>query len=251
MSISNEYELGRVNYSGFIVIQLVELRTLLTFSLGMVLFIGALLLDSMVAHADLLNWPHQCPPGPPGLPYFFTTTGTGANTIVDSWPAHFQTSPVAGPSGGNCSLDVVSGSVVSTPSSTGGIDFATRGEVAGATYTLAFDMQWVKGTSGWSFSNQNGGGGVQNGLTFAVPYPGDCGWRHYEYTAPVGPIGPENSLFVYQDGPVGNRTGLPGEMRIANMTLNPASQNAAKGLVAGKAAGSTCCPQTNVPGEAR
>jgi len=64
---------------------------------------------------DILNWP-DCPPG----------ASYGNQTIPR--PAHFQTSPVAGPSGGTCSLDVVTGSVFDTgANSAGGVTFSTSG----------------------------------------------------------------------------------------------------------------------------
>jgi hypothetical protein len=173
------------------------------------------------ANGDLLNWP-DCPPG---LAYAFTS--------LDPNPAHFQTSPVAGPSGGSCALDVVSGSkMIPQAGSTGGVAFATTGEVAGGTYTLAFDFQFVSGTNPWAFADESGSGDV-NGLTFTIPYPGDDCWHHYQYTASLGPAGPKPILFVYQyvDGPQ--------EMRIDNMTLTPAVTS--PGLVTSRAENCSIC----------
>jgi hypothetical protein len=165
---------------------------------------------------DILNWP-DCPPG---LPYAFSG---------DPQAAHFQTSPVAGPSGGTCSLDVVSGSeVIAAAGSSGGVAFATPGEIAGGTYTVAFDMQFVSGKQGWLFADESGSGDI-NGLFFAIPYPGDDCWHHYEYTAPLGAAGPKPILFVYQATPGAQ------EMRIDNMTIRPAELGAPTGLVSRRA----------------
>jgi len=201
------------------------------------LFLGTLLtVTSFACAADLVHWP-DCPPGPQVNPYFFTTDPT------DLWPAHFQTSPVASPFGGNCSLDVVSGQVMSIATSNGGFAFNTPGEVAGATYTITFDMQWVSGKDQWYFSNQEGDG-IQNGLTFQVPYPGNSCWHHYQYTAAPGTNGLKTVMYVYQAG-----TG-PQEMRIANVTMwqaDNATPTTPQGVAAvvGEACGS-CCEQ---PGE--
>jgi hypothetical protein len=175
---------------------------------------------AQAANGDLLNWA-DCPPG---APYYFN----------DSMPAHFQNSPAAGPSGGACSLDVVSGSeVIPAANSGGGVAFATPGEVAGGTYTLAFDFQFVEGTNAWIFADESGSGDV-NGLTFALPYPGDHCWHHYEWTAPLGAAGPKPILFLYQD------TNGPEEMRIDNMTLRPATYYARRGLVNRSTGACTC-----------
>jgi hypothetical protein len=175
------------------------------------------------AGGDTLNWP-DCPPG---AQYSFTS--------FDPNPAHFQTSPYGGPSGGHCSLDVVSGSeVIAAANSTGGVAFATPGEVAGGTYTVAFDFQFVTGTQAWLFADESGSGDV-NGLTFAIPYPGDHCWHHYAYTAPLGGAGAKPILFVYQDTPG------PQEMRIDNMTLTPAALGTPTGLVTSRAEGCTTC----------
>jgi hypothetical protein len=111
--------------------------------------------------ADLLNWP-DCPPG---LSYSFPV---GVS-------AYFVDSSQEGPSEpGACSLDVFSGTIVDPPAgSSGGVAFATPGEVAGETYTIAFDMKFVQGTDPWNFADESGSGDV-NGLTFAIPYPGDA-----------------------------------------------------------------------------
>jgi len=189
----------------------------------------ALLTAASAAYASgpaLVQRPN-CPPGPSVGPYFFTTNPT------DNWPAHFQTSPVAGPSGGNCSLDVVSGQFMSIATSAGGFAFDTTGEAAGARYTISFDMQWISGKDAWSFSNQEGNG-VQNGLTFPVPYPGDNCWRHYEFTGDVGPIGPKTVMFVYQ------AASGPQEIRIANVIMRRVENTAPTGLVVGKPVGRCC-----------
>jgi hypothetical protein len=183
----------------------------------------------------LVKWP-GCPPGPQAAPYCFqgnTSGPCGTAGPLDLWPAHFQTSPVAGPSGGNCSLDVVSGQVVSIANSAGGFAFNTLGEVAGAAYTISFDMQWVSGKSPWSFANEEGNG-ILNSLSFFVPYPGDDCWHHYEHTAAVGPNGPKTVMFVYVASPG------PQEMRIANVILAEAAPGAAIGLVTGRAEGDCC-----------
>jgi hypothetical protein len=195
----------------------------------LMLFAAALLTIANAAYAsgpELVHW-SDCPPGPDVNPYFFTTNPT------DRWPAHFQTSPVAGPSGGNCSLDVVSGQFMSIATSAGGFAFNTIGEVAGATYTISFDMQWISGKDPWFFSNQEGNG-VQNGLTFPVPYPGDNCWRHYEFTGDVGSIGPKTVMFVYQA-----QSG-PQEIRIANLVMRQVDNIARKGLVVDKPVGRCC-----------
>lgn len=189
----------------------------------------ALLTFANAAYAsgpELVHW-LDCPPRPNVQPYFFTVDPT------DHWPAHFQTSPVAGPGGGNCSLDVVSGKFMSIATSAGGFSFDTVGEVAGATYNISFDMQWISGTDPWSFSNQEGNG-VQNGLTFPVPYPGDHCWRHYEFTGQVGPIGPKTVMYVYQ------ASSGPQEIRIANLIMRQVDNPAPTGLVVGKPVGHCC-----------
>jgi hypothetical protein len=196
---------------------------------ALMLFAFALLTAANAAYAvgpDLVHWA-DCPPGPQVNPYFFTSDPP------DPWPAHFQTSPVAGPSGGNCSLDVVSGKFMSIATSAGGFAFETPGEVADGAYTISFDMQWISGTDPWSFSNQEGNG-VQNGLTFPVPYPGDNCWRHYEFTGDVGPIGPKTVMFVYQA-----QSG-PQEIRIANLIMRQADNMGRKGLIVGKPVGRCC-----------
>jgi hypothetical protein len=171
---------------------------------------------------DLLDW-SDCPPG---APYYFAGD--------DPLPAHFQTSPVAGPSGGSCSLDVVSGSqVVPAANSTGGVAFLTPGQVAGGTYTVAFDFQFVSGTDDWLFADESGEGDL-NGLSFVLPYPGDHCWHSYAYTASVGDLGPKPVLFIYQDTP-----GFQ-EMRIDNMTITPAAPGAAPGLVSQAMSCSQC-----------
>jgi hypothetical protein len=166
---------------------------------------------------DLLNWP-DCPPG---APYFF---------VPDARPAHFQTTPVAGPSGGTCALDVVTGSVFSDANSAGGVAFETPGEVAGNAYTLAFDLQRVKGSDPWVFANEEGDGRV-NGLTFEIPASKDRCWHHYEFTAELGNNGPKSVLFVYQGKSPSNQAPVLEEMRIDNMTLGEARRNARLGLV--------------------
>jgi hypothetical protein len=158
---------------------------------------------------DLLAWP-DCPPM---LPYFFAGT---------SPQAHFQTSTIAGPSGGSCSSDIVSGALFAAAESSGGAYFTTPGEVAGGTYTFEFDMQWVSGQDAWSFSNQNGDGN-SNGLWFPVQFPGDNAWRHYSYTAALGPNGPRSFMFVYQS------VSGPEEIRLDNATLRFAAPDAPVG----------------------
>jgi hypothetical protein len=194
------------------------------------LFMGiALLMAANAAYAagpELVHW-LNCPPGPNVNPYFFTTDPT------DNWPAHYQTSPVAGPSGGNCSLDVVSGEFMSTATSAGGFAFNTTGEVTGVTYAISFDMQWISGKDPWSFSNQEGNG-VQNGLTFPVPYPGDHCWRHDQFTGQVGSIGPKTVMFVYQ------ASNGPQEIRIANLIMRQVDNTAPNGLVVGQPVGRNC-----------
>jgi hypothetical protein len=161
---------------------------------------------------DLLQW-SDCPPG---VQYYFGG---------DPMPAHFQASPLAGPSGGSCSLDVVSGSqFVLAASSAGGVAFGTPGEVAGGTYTVAFDFQFVSGTNAWIFANESGSGDL-NGLSFSIPYPGDNCFHHYEFTGSIGAVGPKPVMFIYQ-GAAG-----PQEMRIDNMTITPAPYWARPGLV--------------------
>jgi hypothetical protein len=175
---------------------------------------------SSAAGPDLLGWA-DCPPG---QPYDF----------AGALPAHFQTSPVAGPSGGSCSLDVVSGSdFVAAANSAGGVFFASPGEVSGNTYTLAFDFQFVSGHHTWGFSNQNSDGFI-NGLSFSVPFPGDNCWRHYEFTAPLGPNGPKDFFFI-NPGVAG-----PEEVRIDNMTLRLADPGATRGLTVGSAGSCSC-----------
>jgi hypothetical protein len=171
--------------------------------------------------SDLLAWT-DCPPG---IPYSFG----------DPQGAHFQASPVAGPSGGACSLEVVSGAqVIPAASSTGGVAFATPGEVAGGTYTVAFDMQFVKGQDPWIFTNQSGQGDT-NGLSFPVTYPGDTCWHRYTFTAPLGAAGPKPIYFVYQ-----SVNGFE-EMRIDNMTITPAAPGAPLGLATGGATACSAC----------
>ena len=167
---------------------------------------------------DILNWP-DCPPG----------ASYGNQTIPR--PAHFQTSPVAGPSGGTCSLDVVTGSVFDTgANSAGGVTFSTAGELSGVTYTLAFDFQWVSGEDEWTLVNEDGDGKI-NGLSLNLPYPGDRCWHHYEFTAPVGPVGAKGTLFVYQGRTKDGALPVLEEMRIDNMTLREVSSSARSGLV--------------------
>lgn len=151
---------------------------------------------------DILHW-SDCPPG---APYAFTT-------YDPTQFAHFQNSPVAGPSGGACSLEVVSGHVVvPAASSTGGVVFPTTGEVAGEPYTLEYDMQFVSGTDPWIFTNENGSGDY-NGIFFGVNYPGDNCWYHVKFTAPLGAAGPKDGLYVYQASPG------PEEIRLDNALL--------------------------------
>jgi len=169
------------------------------------------------AGADLLVWP-DCPPG---APYFF---------LPDDRPAHFQTTPVAGPSGGTCALDIVTGSVYTAANSAGGVAFGTPGEVAGKTYTLSFDLQRVKGDDAWFFANEEGDGTV-NGLTFTLPASSDRCWHHYEFTAALGKQGPKTVLYVYQGKTPRNQAPVLEEMRIDNMTLREASPHARLGLV--------------------
>lgn len=117
---------------------------------------------------------------------------------------------------------MVSGSVfVPAANSAGGVAFATPGEVAGETYTISFDFQFVHGTHPWLFADESGSGDI-NGLTFDVPNPGDNCWHHYTYTAPVSAA--KGVLFVYQ------ANAGPEEMRIDNMTLEQASPGARIGL---------------------
>lgn len=169
---------------------------------------------------DLLKWP-DCPPG---IQY-------GASLADDPRAAHFQSSPVAGPSGGTCSLDVVTGAVFSASSNgAGGVEFATPGEAAGVTYTLAFDMQWVHGENEWFFANE-AGNGVVNGIAFSIPYPGDMEWHHYEWSAAVGSNGPQGALFIYQGRTAADPAPVLGEMRIDNMTLRQVDASTPSGLV--------------------
>jgi hypothetical protein len=174
------------------------------------------------AGPDLLAWP-DCPPGEA---YAFSFSGP--------LPAHFQPSPLAGPSGGSCSLDVVSGGTfVPAANSAGGVAFATPGEVTGDTYTLSFDFQWVSGQNDWMFANETGSGDL-NDLSFPIAFPGDHCWHHYEYTASLGPLGAKPTLFVYQ------ANAGPEEMRVDNMTLTLASQGAHVGLKVGSATRCAC-----------
>jgi hypothetical protein len=178
--------------------------------------------SASAAGTDLLNWP-DCPPG---LGYAFPGT----------LPAHFQTSPLAGPTGGSCSLDVVSGNTfVPAANSAGGVAFLTPGEVAGNTYTWVFDFQWVSGQNDWLFANEQGSGDL-NGLSFELPFPGDHCWHHYEYTAAIGPSGPKTVLYIFP------ANAGPEEMRIDNMTLKSATQGAPPGLTVGASSGCRCGP---------
>jgi hypothetical protein len=122
----------------------------------------------------------------------------------------------------------------SCPSPPALVDFPSRlEETAGVTYAISFDMQWVSGEDQWSFSNQEGNG-IQNGLTFPVPYPGDHCWRHYEFIGDVGSNGPKTVMFVYQ------ASNGPQEIRIANLIMRQIDNTAAKGLMVGKPVGRDC-----------
>lgn len=120
------------------------------------------------------------------------------------------------------------------------------------TYTLSFDMQWVKGSrKSWQFLNENSGGGpshpapqgVNPGFNFpAVVYPGDCRWRHYEFTKEVGVVPANVLIFVFQGGPSGPIP--PQVMRIANVTLRVAAPHTPQthdGPLAGTVEGGGCC----------
>lgn len=213
------------------------------------LFVGILLTVSNFAYAapNLVSWPN-CPPGPQVLAYSFGPNVPNPPNPPDRWPAHFQTLPLAGPSGGNCSLNVVSGSEENLQAtSAGGFSFYTPGEVTGATYTISFDMQWVSGTNAWRFNNQAGDGHL-NALAFDVPYPNDHCWRHYEFTAalvksatnPYNAI-PKGMMYVYQPN------SGPQEIRIANLILSKVGSTPIlihQGLEVSKAEGGCCEPTT-------
>ena len=210
-------------------------RRILRFAV-LTLFVGTLLTlaNGACASPDLVRWP-GCPVQ--WAQYNFSAPSDFPNGIADPYPAHAEPFPVAAPNGGNCSLDVVSGTLVSIASSAGGFAFDTPGEVAGGTYTINFEMQWVSGQGPWAFSNQEGKG-IQNGLTVSVPYPGDNCWHRYEYTAALGPIGPKTVMFVYQANPG------PQEMRIANLTLRAVEASARHGLVVSNVEGNCCKKKT-------
>ena len=177
----------------------------------------ALLVAAPVSnHGDILHWA-DCPPG------------VAYDDPSQARYAHFQTSPVAGPSGGTCSLEVVTGAVFNPGNTAGGVAFETAAEVANTTYTLAFDFQWVHGDDDWFFANEEGDGLV-NGLSFQIPYPGDRCWHRFVYTAPLGKVGPRSVLFVYQGKTKKNQAPVLEEMRIDNMTLSPAEPHARMGL---------------------
>jgi len=182
-----------------------------------------------------------CPPGPQAGSYSFASPS----------PAHFQLSPVASPRGGNCSIDVVSGDLGTIATSQGGFAFSTQNqEPPGAPpttkYTITFDMQWVSGKNAWQFINESGGNGVYNSLKFTVPYPGDGCWHHYEYTGDLGPNGPRDTMYVYQNWLSAGQAGTPEEMRIANITMvrvAPTTRTTPSGPVVSKALGTCCAPR--------
>jgi hypothetical protein len=219
-------------------------RRLLRFTV-LTIFIGGMLTMASRGYAGpiLVSWP-GCPMQGSWGQYSFSAPSDFLPPVADPYPAHAEPFPVAAPGGGDCSLDVVSGTKMSIATSAGGFAFQTPGEVNGAWYTIAFEMQWISGTNPWAFINEAGGGnGNYGGLDFKVNYPGDHCWHHYEYTLAVGTgqvigSGPRGTMFVYQPG------GPQQEMRIANLTLTqvPPPIHPQPGG-AGKAEG-VCCEPT-------